>query len=392
MQLQRNALASLLGSLLVVIALTTLLTNRLFVKTTEQTENSQYGMMRSILAFNLAGAENRALARAELVASLPRVKEMFAARDREGLAAELKQMFEIQKDKFNIEQAQFHVPPATSFLRLNNPAKFGDDLSSFRPIVVAVNKDFVARKGLSISRSGPGIFGVVPVTDKTGKPIGSFEFGQDFGGVLDSIKSAYGFDAVLFIDEERLKNAAPGLGGDIFSEKNRVGRYIKYTSTNWELMRNLVTDDELSAPGIENNPYQREAQDTPYGVIVHPLRNPAGDVLGMVVVAKDFSASRSAMGQSVIWLVMYSLFALVLLAGLLVVVLRGSVGRPIAALNRHFGALAEGDNSQPIENPETYYREIGTLAQHYEKMRAQAPDSAPAAEGGTSEPKSEKAP
>ena len=147
MRLQRNILAILLGTLISVIALTTYLTNRLFVKNTEQTEVGQYNQMKSIIQFNLAGAENRALARAELVASLPRVKELFAAGDREGLATELKQMFEVQKDKFGVEQAQFHVPPATSFLRLNNPGKFGDDLSSFRPIVVAVNKDYVARKG-----------------------------------------------------------------------------------------------------------------------------------------------------------------------------------------------------------------------------------------------------
>ena len=245
MRLQRNVLATLLGTLLIVIGLTTFLTNRLFVTSTELTENSQYGLMKSIIQFNLQGAEGRALARAELVASLPRVKELFAAGNREGLVVELGRMFEIQKDKFNIEQAQFHLPPGISFLRLHDPSKFGDDLTSFRPIVAEVNKDFVARKGLSISRSGPGIFGVVPVTDKNGKPIGTFEFGQAFGGVLDSIKSAYGLETVLFIDEERLKKAAPGLGGEVFSEKNRVGRFIKYQSTNWELMSKL----ELTRPG-----------------------------------------------------------------------------------------------------------------------------------------------
>lgn len=380
MRLQRNALVTLLGTLVVVIAASTFLTNRLFVSTTEQTENSQYGLMKSIVQFNLAGAEGRALARAELVASLPRVKELFAAGKRDELAGELGKMFEIQKDKFNIEQAQFHVPPATSFLRLHDPAKFGDDLSTFRPIVVEVNKDFVARKGLSISRSGPGIFGVVPVTDKTGKPIGTFEFGQAFGGVLDALKSAYGLETVLFIDEERLKKSAPNLGGDIFSEKNRVGRFIKYQSTNWELMSKLVTDTELSAPGIENTPYQRDAQDTPYGVVMVPLRNPVGDMIGMVVVAKDFSPSRSAMGQSMIWLLMYSLFAVVLIAGAIIVVVRGAVTRPIAALNERFAALAAGDASQPIDNPEVFYNEVGELAQHYETLRAQAQGAASTAQ------------
>lgn len=374
MKFQRNALATLLGFLLVVIGLTTFLTNRLFVRTTEQTETSQYALMKSIINFNIQGAENSALARAELIASLPRVKELFAAGKREALAAELKQMFEIQKDKFGADQSQFHSPPATSFLRLNDPARFGDDLTSFRPIVTAVNKDYVARKGLSISRAGPGIFGVVPVTDLAGKPVGTFEIGADFGGVLDRVKSAYGLESALFIDEAKLKQAAPNLGGDVYSEKNRVGRYIKFQSTNWELMRKLVSDAELSAPGIENEPYTREAQDTPYGVVVLPLRNPAGDALGMIVTAKDFSPSRSAMGQSMIWLFMYSLFAFVLLAGVVIVVVRGAIVRPLASLNQRFKSLADGNRDEPIENPGEYYSEIGTLAQQYERLRAQQAD------------------
>ncbi|MES2944367.1 MAG: cache domain-containing protein [Pseudomonadota bacterium] len=371
MKFQKNALAALLGSLLVVIVLITWLNNRLFVSTTEQTETSQYGLMKSIIDFNLQGAENSAMARAEMLASLPRIRELFAAGDRDGLAAEVKQMFAIQKDKYGADQAQFHLPPATSFLRLNDPAKFGDDLSSFRPIVVAVNKDYVPRKGLSISRAGPGIFGVVPVNNLEGKPVGTFERGADFGVVLDRIKTAYGLESALFMDEAKLKQSATSLGGEIFSEKNRVGRYIKFHSTNWELMRKLVSDAELSSPSIEKEPYQRDAQDTPYGVVVIALRNPAGEALGMIAVAKDFSPSRSAMGQSMIWLVMYSLVGLVLLAGAIILVVRGALVRPLAALNQRFGALAEGGSAEPLPNPEDFYSELGTLAQHYEKLRLQ---------------------
>jgi methyl-accepting chemotaxis protein len=368
MKLRRNALATILVSLVAVVALTTILTNRLFVRTTEQTEGSQFTLMRSIIQFNLQGAENNALARAELVASLPRVRELFASGNRDGLYAEMKQMFEVQKDKFSIDQSQVHVAPATSFLRLNDPTRFGDDLSSFRPIVVAVNGDKVARKGLSISRSGPGIFGVVPVTHN-GKFVGTFEFGSDFGGVLDRVKSAYALESALLIDEARLKQAAPNLGGDVFTEKNRVGKYIKYQSTNWELMKNLVTDAELGTPGIENQPYMREAQDTPYGVVMVPLTNPAGDKLGYIVTASDFSPSRSAMGQSMIWLGMFSLFAVVVLAGVIIVTFQGAIARPLAVLNARFAELAETGRAEAIDHSEGFFGEIRELAQHYERMR-----------------------
>lgn len=372
MSFQRNALTTLVGSLLVVMGLIAFLTSKLLVTNAEKTEVSQFEQMKKIVEFNIQGLETRALARAELVASMPNIRDLFAAKNRDGLLAETKAMFENQRDKFGVDQAQFHLPPATSFLRINNPGKFGDDLSSYRPIVVAVNEDTVARKGLSISRSGPGVFGVAPVFDRAGKFIGSFEFGGDFGPVLDGVKRAYGQESVLFIDEARLKNAAPDLGGDVYSEKNRVGRFIKYKSTNWELLSQLVTDSELSAPGIENEPYTREAQDTPYGVVVIPLRNPAGDTVGMIVTAKDFSPTRSILGQSTVWVIMYGVFGFVILAGIITIIVRGALGKPLAVLNQRFQALAAGEAAEPMENTEGFYGEVKDLAESYEKLRAGA--------------------
>lgn len=379
MGFQRNALLTLISALLAVIVAITGLTIWLFVQNTEKAENSQYDLMKTIVRFNLQGIENRALARAELVASLPHIRELFAARNRDALAAELKEMFEIQREKFGIDQAQFHLPPATSFLRLNSPSRFGDDLSSFRPIVVAVNADNVARKGLSISRSGPGIFGVTPVLDPAGKPIGSFEFGGNFGVILDGIKTAYGLESALFIDEQRLKNAAPDLGGDVYSEGNRMGRFVKYQSTNWELLRNLVSANELSDPNIENEPYTNEVQDTPYGVVVLQLRNPVGDLVGLIVVARDFSVYRSDLGKSIISLVMIAVFAFTFLTGVVVIILRGAIARPLAALNQRYQTLADGAEAEPIGDTHGFYGEIETLAQNYERLRLrQTAQSGPA--------------
>lgn len=376
MSFQRKALATLLGSLLIIFAAVAYLTSNLFVQSTEKAETSQYELMKRIVEFNIQGLETRALARAELVASLPNVRDMVAHKNRDGLAAEMKLMFEVQRDKFGVDQAQFHLAPAISLLRLNNLPKFGDDLSSYRPIVVAVNKDNVARKGLSISRSGPGVFGVAPVFDRAGKPVGSFEFGSNFNLVLDGIKRAYGLESALFMDEARLKAAAPDLGGDVYSEKNRMGRFIKYGSTNWELLRNLVTDSELSDPSIASNPYTAEFQGTAYGVVAVPLLNSAGDMLGMIITAKDFSPTRSTLGQSLIWLSMFALFGLVFMAGVIIVIVRGAIASPLAALNQRFQSMVNGEEALPIESNEGFYGEIGELAEHYESLRArQSADS-----------------
>ncbi|MBF0307404.1 MAG: hypothetical protein HQL41_17355 [Alphaproteobacteria bacterium] len=371
MGFQRKSAVTLVTCLLVAFAGTAGLTSRLFIENTEKAETSQYELVKKIVEFNISGLETRALARAELVASMPAVKTMFAARDRDAMASGLKEMFTIQKEKFGVDQAQFHVPPGTSFLRLHNPTQFGDDLSATRPIVMAVLGDFVARKGMSISRSGPGVFGVSPVFGHDGKPIGSFEIGGDFGPVLDGVKRAYGLELVMFMDEERLKAAAPNLK-DVYTERNRMGRFVKYKSTNWDLMQNLVTDAELSSPAIENEPFTREFQGTPYGVVAVPLRNPAGDLLGMIIAAKDFSPTRATLGQSMTWLAVYAVFAFVLMAGVVIVILRGAVARPLAILNQRFAALVAGGPAEPIEDTDGFYGEIGDLAEHYERLRGRA--------------------
>ena len=70
--------------------------------------------------------------------------------------------------------------PATSFLRVHKPQKFGDDLSGFRKTVVATNTQKTTIMGLERGRAGIGVRGVVPIAHE-GSHVGSIEFGLSFG-------------------------------------------------------------------------------------------------------------------------------------------------------------------------------------------------------------------
>ncbi len=368
MKFRRDAPALLIGAVVVVITVLSVASNRLFSGLTSSIEQSQLELMKSIIEFNLKGAESRALARAEMIADLPNVQRLFAARDRDGLLAETKEMFAIQKEKHGVDQAQFHLPPATSFLRLQDPAKFGDDLSSFRPMVVAVNREQVAKKGFAIARSGPAIFGITPFKDLHGKHIGSFEFGIEFGGVLDGIKSAYGLESAVFLAEAPLREFGQGVSPDVFSDQNRVGKYIRFYSTNTALLQTLIVDKDLGSAAA--GAFTREALGSPYGVILVPIRNGAGDTIGIIAVAKDFSSSRSAESRSLVWQILFALFAIVFLAGAILVVIRGKLLRPLGELSARFGTLAGGDRSQATLDGTDLCDELSSLSENYEKMRA----------------------
>ena len=259
MRFRRSAPAALIAAVIVVVVALTVLSVRLFGGLTDAVEKSQFELMQAIFDTALRDAENKALARAELLAALPVTRHAVAARDRQALLDNFAAMFEGQKERHSVDQVQFHVPPATSLLRLQDPTLFGDDLSRFRPMVVAVNRDHVSAKGLAIARSGPAIFGVAPVADMQGNHAGSVEFGLDFAPVLVAMKSAYGLEFSLFIEEKPLRDFATALDPAVFSEQNRVGRFVRLETTNGALMGDLAGDADIS---VVNEPvtYARDAQ------------------------------------------------------------------------------------------------------------------------------------
>ncbi len=351
----RDVPAILIVAVVVVIAAMAILSNWLFGGLTASVEESQFATVEAILASSLRGAEDRALARAQMIADLPSTRTLFASRDqtaRDRLLAEYRSMFEVQHDKGGVDQMQFHVPPATSFLRLHAPNLYGDDLSEFRPLVVAVNRDQIARKGPAIARSGPAMFGVVPVYDTGNRHLGSFEVGIDFGPLLDSLKADHGLELALLISEEPLRRfAAPDVTAPILNDNNRVGKYIKTNSTHWELLQKLVTSTDVAAlEGTER--YTQSANDTPYGIVLMPIRNFAGDPMGLVAVAKDFSASRAAAGRSLVWQGLLALFAMLALAGVIIVVVRGMLLEPLAELQRLGGRRQVPPAIEPADDDE----------------------------------------
>lgn len=375
MTFRRSAPVALIAAVVIVIAGLTFLSARLFSGLTASVEQSQFQLMQSIVDTALRNAGDEALARADIIASLASTQQAVAARDREKLLAEYADMFTIQRDRRGVDQAQFHLPPAQSLLRLQEPTKFGDDLTQFRPMVVAVNRERAARKGLAIAATGPAIFGVTPVLDAQGQHIGSFEFGLAFAPIINGLKAAYGLEFSVFIEEKPLRQFARAINPAVLSEQNRVGRFIRLYATNGALMRELASDADISAIN-EPVSYTRDAKEVPYGVLLVPLRDGAGDPLGVIAVARNFSGSRAAAGQSLVWQICLAIFAIVLLSGAIIVVVRGFLLRPLDVLDRRFAAIAAGERTEAVEDTDKFCLEIRRLADHHARIRARADGAA----------------
>lgn len=368
MRFRRDAPALILGTAVVVIAALAAYSNSLFANQMAVVEENQYSLMRTIVDFNLQGGQDRALSRAEILASTPEIRDAFEARDRERLLTNTQEMFAIQRDKYGVDQLQFITQDNISFLRVNNPAKFGDDLSSFRPIIVAVNRDHTVRKGISLSRSGPALVGAVPMVGRDGQYTGVVEMGLDFGPILDKLKATYGFDSTFFVKEDLLRDIATGVSPDVLDEHNRVGEYLKYHSTNWEMMKALIESGDLARVNGEPVQYVREYLGSTYGVVMVSLHNAAGDPIGIVTSTRDFGDTRSAAGRVMVAQGASSFFALIVLAGAVLITIRGFLLRPLAEVADGMASLAKGDPSVVVES-KGVCEELESTISHYEALR-----------------------
>ena len=117
-------------------SLRTFLRERERLRTTELEDGQQLAL---VFQKQLDALEAFALGLALDTANNQGVQAAFAAQDRDTLTELTLPAYTELDSRFNIPQHQFHLPPATSFLRLHQLDRFGDDLSTFRLTVLDAN-------------------------------------------------------------------------------------------------------------------------------------------------------------------------------------------------------------------------------------------------------------
>ena len=145
---------------------------------------------------------NMAMSLAELVAKNPDVARALAERDRERLITLLLPAYEILHTDFGVSQFHFHVPPATSFLRLHALDKYGDRMEAYRHTINKARETGFPVAGLERGVFGLGIRSVVPVFHE-GKQVGTVELGLSFGQpLLNAFKESYGTDLTIYVPDQ----------------------------------------------------------------------------------------------------------------------------------------------------------------------------------------------
>ncbi len=278
----------------------------------------------------IADASYTSYSLAEFVANLPGVQEAFANRDREKLKQLMLPVFNAVKKKINLQQFQFHLPPAISFLRLHKPDKFGDDLSRIRPTVLEANRDKTPKIGLDRGRYGIGIRGVVPVF-YMGKHTGTVEFGTGLSAhLLMHLKKKYGYDVFIFTRD-----------GDKFKLYTKTGDF--YTDQlPVDTLKKVVNDDKEILE-------KRKKNEKDLLVLYSPLHDFSGKALGVVAIPMDVTQGLAHIKKSVYLFVLLSLVSIFFLIAIINFIMERLINRPLKNSYTTIKAMIEeGDLTKRI--------------------------------------------
>ncbi|MDR3563105.1 MAG: methyl-accepting chemotaxis protein [Negativicutes bacterium] len=233
----------------------------------------------------------------------PEVARLFSERDRDGLLRLTAPVYQQLRTQ-GIVQMQFHLAPATSFLRVNAPAQFGDDLSSFRHTVVQANQSQKPVIGIEEGVTGWGFRAVLPVMYQN-VVVGSFETGMNFD--------------VQFLEKE-LKQKQPG----------EYGVYALNADGSDKLLAATIKEDVVAVPPDTIKKAVSSATmiagysgDGTKAYVIIPVKDYSGKVKAYVKAVLDRTETLGKLKRN-----------MMSTAGLLLVILLASVGVILLVMNR----------------------------------------------------------
>ncbi|MFB2734492.1 methyl-accepting chemotaxis protein [Shewanella mangrovisoli] len=316
-----------------------------FSRQIRESEQRELHKLYETAVANIASSGQRAQAMATLISLTPEIQSSFAARDRDELLQRTLPLFTHLKQDFAVQQFQFHTPPATSFLRLHRPEKYGDDLTTIRKTIVETNTQKQPLSGLEYGVEGLGIRGLVPMNYQ-GQHTGSVEFGMSFGQTFfDHFKNAYQAEISLLLPKD---------GGFVpFG-----GTFTTDTSAASELKSVMQGDEVIRTIDLNGKSF---------ALYRHGMKDYSGKTFGVLDIALDRSHSEQAMSDIRLKLIMIGVIAF-LIGTAIAWFIAKSITRPIAETTDALNDIAEGEGDLTRRIEVKSKDEMAQLAQAFNRF------------------------
>lgn len=302
---------------------------------------------------------------AALVATMPTPSLAFAQGDRQRLISEFSAGFNVLNKNYGVAQFQYHLPLATSFLRLHQIEKYGDDLTQIRQTVVYTNKNKSGTRGIEIGRGGLGLRGVMPVFSQ-GRHIGSVEFGGDLAPAIDEAKHVFDLELGVLLSLTAESSAWP----EWHVKAKKIADQVLFYSTKPELINEIVTPELVSdakAKGDQILITKSTSGGKYYHVALAPLKDYSGSIIGYLTIFKDNTALVSKIRMVLIINLLIYFTLLGIIAWAINKNITKAVIEPIIKLTAASDDISMGKFSEKIEIKSG--DEIQVLAKSIDRMR-----------------------
>lgn len=268
---------------------------------------------------------------ARTVSEMPTIQDNLMFQAREDLLTITAPLFAGLKEIIDLNVFHFHLPPATSFLRLQKPAKFGDDLSSFRRTVVQVNKNVEPAVGVEVGNAGLSVRAVVPVKYLGKKHAGSVEFGAPLNDkFFNGIKSSLGVDVSLIIPD-----------GQGFKYQAKTHE-IKILEVDHPLLKEVMASDQIVT--VRSSIDGRE-----FMTAYVSLQDYSGENVGIIAIPKDIEAILTIARKTAFNSIITGFVALILIQAFVYFLFVKLIDRPIKEFITILERASGGDLSQELD-------------------------------------------
>lgn len=269
------------------------------------------------------------------VANNPEIQQAFAQRDRDRLKELTVPVFKALKEQYKVAQFQFHTPPATSFLRVHKPKKFGDDLSGFRFTVLDTNNAKQPKGGTEGGVAGLGIRSVQPVFWQ-GEHIGSVEFGMSLGeGFVKRLTAEYNAPVALWAPDTKQNNTMAEVASTLPKSFTPNTKYL-----DMAIKGELVANEQMVA-----GKQQR--------VVYIPVTSYTKETVAVAVYLLDISTMAGNLSGALTtgWIIVAVVFVVAIVLSILMAKwITNSVNRPIREVNEVLNQVGQGDLTVRAKN------------------------------------------
>jgi methyl-accepting chemotaxis protein len=286
-----------------------------------------------------------ALAVSSVVASLPPVADAIGRGDREALMALLGDAHNALKAQ-GMPRMMAALPPATVFLRIQDPKSYGDDASGRRTTIVTAGKTGQSIFGVEMGPEALAIYGITPIM-RDGKNLAIVDVGVNFGKQFAGrIKERYGIDIA------------------VHSFNN--GSFKRLISTFGE--EAIATPAELKS-ALDGAALHRDADlgGHPVALYVGQIKNYAGQPVAVIEIIKDTTNYEAQAASSQRSLILGTL-AILMVAILVALFVGRGISRPLIAITAVMNRLSGGDTDVAIPGGERR-DELGTMARAVDVFR-----------------------